>query len=204
VRLARLAANSRRSVTVVLWLLALCAPFILWITKGVSGPPALGDNLQMAIEFTPILRLPEFMIGILLGRSFLLGDFSRLNGSWLASVSSVVLFSVLAFCPSIPHPLVANGLLAPLFALLLIGLAKGRGPIAWFFSLPLIVVLGEASYSIYILQLPLALLIKAPPPYYSVRQLCIYCIALLLCSVLSWHFVETPLRGYIRRRLSRS
>jgi peptidoglycan/LPS O-acetylase OafA/YrhL len=202
VRIARLRPASTARWAGVLWILALSAPFALWMAKGTTAPPALGDHLQMTIEFAPIFRLPEFMLGILLGRAYALGQFSRFNGNWLASIASVSIFGILAFCPSIPHPLFANGLLAPLFALLILGLAQGRGPIAWFLSLPFMVVLGEASYGIYIFQLPLAMLIKKPPPYHSVQMLCLYCVLLVLCSVLSWRFVESPLRKNIRRWLN--
>jgi len=204
IRLAKLRPTSAFRLAGLLWLLALLAPFALWMTKGTTAPPASGDHLQMAIEFTPIFRLPEFMIGILLGRAYVLGQFRRFNGSWMVSVAAVSIFVVLAFCPFIPHPLLANGLIAPLFALLIAGLAQGRGLVAWFLSLPFMVILGEASYGIYILQLPLALLLMAPPPYHSARMLGFYCSMLVLCSVLSWHFVETPLRINIKRRLSKS
>jgi peptidoglycan/LPS O-acetylase OafA/YrhL len=202
-RLARLRPASALRLGGLLWLLALVAPFALWISKGTTGQPSVGDHLQMAIEFTPIFRLPEFAIGILLGRAYVLGRFRHVNGNLLTSIAFASIFVVLAFCPNLPHPLLANGLLAPLFALLIVGLAHGRGPIAWFLSLPFMVTLGEASYGIYILQIPLALLIKAPPPYHSMRMLCLYCTLLLLCSVLSWRFVESPLRKRIRRWLSK-
>lgn len=198
VRLARLGTASSRKLACLLWLLALSAPFLLWVTKGTTGPPLLGDRLQMAIEFTPIFRLPEFLLGILLGRAYVLGQFSRINGNWLVSIAAISLFVGLGFCPFIPHPLLANGLFLPFFALLIAGLAQGRGPLAWFLSRPFMVMLGEASYSIYILQLPLALLLKTPPPVYSLRAFCFYCAMLLICSVLIWHFVETPLRKSIR------
>lgn len=202
VRLARLRPASALRLAGLLWVLAMAAPSALWLIKGITGPPLVGDHLQMAVEFTPIFRLPEFMIGILLGRAYVLGQLRRFNGNWTASVAAGLIFMALAFCPSIPHPLLANGLIAPLFALLIAGLAQGRGPIAWFLSLPFMVILGEASYGIYILQLPLALLLKSPPPYHSLRMLCFYCTMLLLCSVLSWQFVESPLRKKIRAWLS--
>ena len=158
----------------------------------------------MAVEFTPILRLPEFAIGILLGRAYVLGRFRRLNGNLLATIAFFSIFVVLAFCPNLPNPLLANGLLAPLFALLIVGLAQGRGPIAWFLARPFMVTLGEASYGVYILQIPLALLIKRPPPYHSIKMLCLYCVLLVLCSLISWRFVESPLRKKIRHRFSKA
>ena len=63
------------------------------------------------------------------------------------------------------------------------------------------VVLGEASYSLYILQIPVALALKMPPPYKSGRLLIIYLAALVACSLLTWRFVETPLRRFIRNWL---
>ena len=202
VRLARLKQTSVLPLAGLLWILALLAPFLLWIIKGTTGQPSRTDHLQMAVEFTPLLRLPEFAMGILLGRAYVLGRFQRLNGNLLTTVAFVAILTILAFCPNLPHPLLANGLLAPLFALLIVGLALGGGPLAWFLARPFTVTLGEASYGIYILQIPLALLIKRPPPYYSVKMLCLYCALLVLCSLLSWRFVESPLRKKIRRWLS--
>ena len=43
----------------------------------------------------------------------------------------------------------------PFFGLVVYGLARGGGPIAWLLSRPAFQVLGEASYSIYILQIPI-------------------------------------------------
>jgi peptidoglycan/LPS O-acetylase OafA/YrhL len=203
VRLARLKHTSTLPLAGLFWLLALLAPFVLWTVKGTTGQPTRADHLQMAIEFTPILRLPEFAIGILLGRAYVLGRFRRLNGNLLATLAFLSIFAVLAFCPNLPHPLLANGLLAPLFALLIVSLAQAKGPLAWFLALPFMVTLGEASYGIYILQIPLALLINRPPPYHSIKILCLYCALLTLCSVISWRFVESPLRKNIRRWLSK-
>lgn len=204
VRLARVKQTSALPLAGLFWLLALLAPFLLWTITGATGQPSRSNHLQMAVEFTPIFRLPEFAIGILLGRAYVLGRFRRLNGNLLASIAFVSIFAVLAFCPNLPHPLLANGLLAPLFALLIVSLAQARGPIAWFLTLPFMVTLGEASYGVYILQLPLALLINRPPPYHSIKMLCLYCGLLVLCSVISWRFVESPLRRNIRRWLSKA
>jgi len=210
VRLARVKQRSALPLAGLFWLLGLLAPFLLWILKGTTGQATRDDHLQMAIEFTPIFRLPEFAIGILLGRAYVLGWFRRINGNLfstfdgnlLSTIAFASIFAVLAFCPNLPHPLLANGLLAPLFALLIVSLAQAKGPIAWFLALPFMVTLGEASYGIYILQIPLALLIKRPPPYHSIRMLCLYCALLILLSLLSWRFVESPLRKNIRRWLA--
>ena len=101
-----------------------CSPFLLWRLSGIAGAPSVGDHLQMAVEFTPLLRLPEFLLRILLGQAFLRGEFPK--AQWKPGSVGVGYrpFRPFELCPSLPHPLLANGLLAPLFALLIVGLAK--------------------------------------------------------------------------------
>ena len=100
--------------------------------------------------------------------------------------------------PSIPRPVLANGLLAPLFALLIYSLAEGKGWLARCLSLPFLVLLGEASYGIYILQIPVSYVLRVPPPHHSFATFGLYLIALIGVALLSWRFVESPLRGPVR------
>src|SRR6202012_3610365 len=58
VRLSRVPQTSTPRLAGLFWLLGLSAPFLLWTLKGTTGPPSRADHLQMAIEFTPIFRLP--------------------------------------------------------------------------------------------------------------------------------------------------
>ncbi len=201
-RLARLKAVQCLAACTGFWLLGLAAPLALYLAKGITGPPQLHDNLQMAIEFTPLLRLPEFLAGVLLGRAYVQGAFNAIHGSVVALLSSLAIVGLLAATPSIPHPLVANGLLMPLFAMLIVSLARGQGIVAALLSRPFMVLLGEASYGVYILQIPVAYVLRLPPPIHSLAALCVYLVALVTASLLSWHFVETPARKFLRGRLS--
>ena len=183
-----------------LWVVALIAPVSLCLTHGAAA--VTGDRLQMAVEFTPLLRLPEFLIGMLLGRAYVLGF--RLTPGMSKVLSCCSLLAVLvclAFGPAIPRPLLANGLLVPLFAILIYSLAEGQGLLARLLSLPVLILLGEASYGIYILQIPVSYLLRQPPPHTSVLTLCVYLIALVVAALLSWRFVESPLRPRIRNLL---
>lgn len=197
-RLARVRASACVPLAVGLWALSLCAPTVLYLLKGPTGPPQLGDHLQMAVEFTPLLRLPEFAIGILLGRAYTSGHFVRLRWRPLPLLAAGLILAVMAFCPSLPHAFLAGGLLTPLFAVLIVTLAHGEGMLAALLSWPLLVLLGEASYGIYILQIPISYVLRRPPPMASVRLLTFYCITLIVVSVLSFKFVESPLRVAIK------
>ena len=185
-----------------LWLVGLIAPVALWLKHG--GTPATGDLFARVVEFNPLLRLPEFLMGVLLGRLYILGfRFSPHVGKVLSYVSLAVVLLCCGFSPAFPRPLLASGLLAPLFAALIFTLADGEGLLVRSLSLPPLVILGEASYAIYILQIPIAYVLRQPPPYTSFPLLLLYLTVLVTAALLAWKFVETPLRPFIRKQLLR-
>lgn len=123
-----------------LWIIALAAPVALYLARHITTAPGLNDHLQMAVEFTPLLRLPEFLIGVLLSRFFVLGFAIRPGLSrGLSYASAALVVAVLCFSAGIPHPILANGLLAPLFAVLILSLAYGEGLLAKFLSVGYVV-----------------------------------------------------------------
>jgi peptidoglycan/LPS O-acetylase OafA/YrhL len=201
-RLTRLRPAWWISTACGLLLLSLCAPMALYLFWGATLAPGLSDHLQMAVEFNPLLRLPEFLIGILLGRAYNLGLLPQLSSSIFSNLSATSILAILTFCPFIPHPLLANGLLIPLFAILIYSLAAGKGLLAYGLSRPTMILLGEASYGLYILQIPMALVLRVPPPHNALRTFAIYFVVLISTAILSWRFVESPLRICIRRWFS--
>jgi peptidoglycan/LPS O-acetylase OafA/YrhL len=201
-RLARLRASACLSLALGLWILSLVPPSIFYLLRGWTGPPQLGDHLQMAIEFTPLLRLPEFAIGILLGRAYTSGRFHRFRGKSLPFLAALSILAIVAFCPWIPQPFLEGSLLTPLFAVLIVTLAHGEGFLARILSLSFVVLLGEASYGIYIFQIPISSVLRVPPPLASIRTLVFYCAALITVSILSFRFVESPLRIRIKSWLT--
>ena len=184
-----------------LWLLSLIAPVALILTNGVAAGP--GDRLEMAVEFTPLLRLPEFAAGLLLGRIYVQGFRLSFSSARIATyLSAVAILGILAVAsPSIPRPLLAGGLLVPLFALLILALAEGQTLMAKALAWAPLILLGEASYGIYILQIPVSYVLRSPPPLQSLVSLSFYSVVLIVTALLSWRFVEAPLRVQIRRRL---
>ena len=185
-----------------LWIAALIAPVSLCLMHGAAA--VTRDRLQMAVEFTPLLRVPEFLIGMLLGRAYVLGfRFTPRVSKALSPCSLIAILTCLAYDSTIPRPLLANGLLVPLFAVLIYSLAEGKGLLAQMLSRPSLILLGEASYGIYILQIPVSYLLGQPPPHRSVLTLCVYLVVLVGAALLSWRFVESPLRPRIKNLLVR-
>jgi peptidoglycan/LPS O-acetylase OafA/YrhL len=199
-RLSRLTGVGCLNLMLGSYLLALIAPAIFYFSRHVTGPPDLGDHLQMAIEFNPLLRLPEFVLGMLLGRLYVIGyRWTPGMSRTLSYLSTAAILLTLTFSSSIPHPLLANGLLAPLFAVLIYALAGGAGFLAKLLSLRPLILLGEASYGIYILQIPVAYLFHTMPPIQTWSTFAIYSLGLIAISLLSLRYIETPMRTRIRR-----
>jgi peptidoglycan/LPS O-acetylase OafA/YrhL len=125
-----------------------------------SGPGGL--DLQSWVVrffgFSPIARLPEFLIGICLGHwlkarrrtvstrraaALEFAGIAMLAAAWIALGSHAQ-----------SKVWLDSGLLAPLFVLLIAALTLGSGPVGRLLSSGPLQTLGDASYAIYILQEP--------------------------------------------------
>ena len=110
---------------------------------------------------------------------------------------------------AIPYPVLHNGLLAPVFALLIVSLAAGRGPIDAFLATRPLVALGDASYSLYVLHLPLIIIwrkgvtLLAGDRFTASRTSTVaFVLVAILASLLCHRYVERPMREFVLRRLT--
>jgi len=187
----------------LLWTVALFGPILLSCFRPVSAQPPMRP-LQLAIEVMPLFRLPEFLIGVLLGRLYVLRGVRHGMENWMAAAGmGAVLFS-LAISPAIPRPLLSNGILIPAAGLVLLTLASGRGFASFILSRQLFVRLGEASYSIYILQLPVAHAFGIPSGTASVALFTAYAATLTGLSFFCLYWIEMPARKAVLNRFGRT
>jgi peptidoglycan/LPS O-acetylase OafA/YrhL len=226
-RFRRHPANSARFGIAILWLIGLAAPVaaVMALRIGLMPKgtfPTLFDAvssdelLARTLAYFPLLRLPEFLIGVILGHALRQAP-ACLRSAPHDTVREITLLSMLmgaswllgsGVVSSICHVTLADriaiesGTLAPLFALIVWQLARGRGLVQRALALPTVVLLGEASYALYILQEPImvwvtAVLKRTAPQLHLNSGLFFvgYATALVLLSVFVHKFVEIPLRG---------
>lgn len=142
-------------------LLALLLRGAGWVRLGMITAlalvlPNLLSSMHVPSGLKPIYHVGDFLIGLVAARVF--GEVlrSRLEGRgyWLYLPAALCGFAVVAFPSIVPHNITLNSALRPFNALLLTGLALGGGfPVAAL-STKVAGFLGRASYSMYILHIP--------------------------------------------------
>jgi len=147
----------------------------------------------------PIYRLPEFLLGMGLGNRFLrLGAVSQSTVvTYLAAAAVIMLLSA----PIGPWV----SLVVVPFAALLLELADSRNHLAGLLSTPLMILLGGASYALYLLQAPFrdwVRVLSAHLPNAIARFATPATpVLLVLFSILIFKIWEEPSRRAIRRWL---
>lgn len=165
-----------------------------------------------AVKFNPIVHLPEFVIGILLGRwySGWGGRTDPLRGTVLSGAAFTLATAVSLYpdmLESAGYLYVHNTLLAPVFALGVWGLTLG-GLFADILATPLLVRLGYGSYAAYILQDPLFTAVRMGLGEHCFEMhpalMPVMVVATMLVGVLVFHVVEEPAMRALRKRLAGS
>lgn len=208
---------TRRSTRALVWVagslwittLAVAAiyttahPALWW-----GGGPESPLRSLMVLKFFPPMHVSEFVMGITCALFYLrrpeVGD-ARRTGAALISVAATILVAyLLSSRQQLPYTLLHSGLLAPLFGVLIVALASDCGPIAAVLRTRILVFLGQASYSLYLLHEPLAALLYKFrwSPLIGMAQgprFAIYLAAAIAISSAVFAWYEEPARRWLRR-----
>jgi len=172
------------------------------------------NALHDFIYYNPLMHLNTFLAGLMVGiifqNKYRNTAPSPYNNRLLLLTSLLIVF-LLMMRPSIPIWLdldidYTNGLIAPLFLLFIVLLARAQGVITTLLAAPSLVLLGEASYSLYILQRPVyGIYHNYLAHYFAVSELwhfTFYLLLLIAISIASYKLFETPVRQWINSRVS--
>jgi peptidoglycan/LPS O-acetylase OafA/YrhL len=148
-------SSTRRALLAVggFWLLALAVPVYCLVRfpemSWVADTPGTHETFIYNVRRLPILALPEFLAGISLGWLLVRSRPSRGLAAGLATVGLALTMAALLLANHLPMILLHNGLLIPCFAMLLVGLCEENW-VSRLLSNPLLVILGEASFALYL------------------------------------------------------
>jgi peptidoglycan/LPS O-acetylase OafA/YrhL len=215
---AFLRARSDRALVgwgVAAWLFGLAAPTAYTVLDPDHLGRALAANDEVLwcwyLKFHPVTHLGACILGVVTGLLFLRrrtrGDEGRGNASWRPPFTVVAagLVVVGILCSGlVPFAFLTTDVLAPIFAAFtaaIAGLSGTRSPIARGLQLPAVLLLGRASYALYILHVPIfyVFLHFAPQMWDSAPLFWPYLGALLVTSIAVYAFLEEPARRALRR-----
>jgi peptidoglycan/LPS O-acetylase OafA/YrhL len=183
-------------------LLAFVISFVVPIALAHAGVPP---------TWKPIVHLSDFLGGIAAA-----GLFSKINlrqrGQWLYLPAMAAGIALIAYPEVLTGSLIdLNTALRPLNIIALIGFALSGGYLARLLSTPVAEYLGKASYSLYILHVPLlwwysryALHLLGAPPHTT--SAVAFITGTVLISMAAYEYVEAPaniwLRNWTNERLA--
>ena len=198
----RLNEKQLLGVALLLWLAMLVPSGVLDSLGAHAGHGAAESSATLNfIKYSPVLRLPEFMIGIMLGKHFLGKPEPDSFFRFSSFASAVTALALLGMSPRLPTLMVHNGLLDPIFALLIYGLCKWNGLLAQFLSTSAVVFLGESSYALYLLHQPCMewfnSIFKRLGMQPSYALFALYSLLTFAVSALVFVLIERPMRKRI-------
>lgn len=177
------------------------------------GSPVEPEAWKTVGAYNPLLRLPQFLCGVFLGRLFCLRQRdARVSAPFdraMVAVGLTTSLVLMAMTWGYPALYFKDMALLPGFACLIWGLAGGVEPLSRALARPAMVALGEASYALYLLHSPLNNWLHAVDVYLRLgwwsRGPVFFTGYALLCvavSLLVFRHVEEPARRWLRSRLT--
>lgn len=181
------------------WLLSqILSSYVITIPAFIAEN-SVSHNL---IYYFPLMHLNQFLIGNLFG-IILLHTYERFRKNW--DILVIILLAGMAALLKYPIPFANyhNGFLAIFFAFIILVISLNKGYITKVSISKAGIFLGEISFGMYILQIPVhdAFYKSTKPFYYNHPYwfFYLYLIILILFSAFSYQFVEIPLRKCIKR-----
>lgn len=219
--LVKYLASFKRLITFLIVLLVLSSVVYYVVLDQIYIQRSLPSDVSYSIQyFTPLLRLPEFIVGCVAGRLFLMEDedtkgFKNLLFGSELKRNIVLIVSIIWFFTRIyttgyadnnnAYWLINNSvkfsiLLLPFLGIIL-ALSTGKTFISKFLHLPLLVLLGEASYALYITHWSFVSFYSLgflPAQYQSPFMAVVFMFLSVVFSVFVYKTIEIPMKTKLR------
>ena len=185
--------------------------FLLSVSQSGGNEAAVSETKYKFFAFCPVWHLPAFLFGMAFGRLFMI-ERSRILGDKIFVLVSSFLVAIFALHEKVSPIFLSAAVLTPLFGILIFSAANCGGIIQKLLSHSWLIFLGEVSYGIYILHIPLAFWCSriweralGHSPESNKAYFFIYFAAMLLFCCLTFVLFEVPARraltGYLKTAL---
>jgi peptidoglycan/LPS O-acetylase OafA/YrhL len=172
----------------------------IWLALVLGLAPQHASWSEWRFYVFPLARLPDFIVGMLLGRAVLLRKRLPLQVKptllewWIAAAIPMVMI-VAAIVPMSLH---FAAWMMPWFGAAILIFADGSGALSRVLSHPFAVRLGELSYAFYLVHFMLLRLCSHIfAPNFSLAAIGVAFVLSLALSAILFHGVERPLRRWI-------
>lgn len=186
-----------------IWIIAV----LIWIGTQVfsnlyiNSPAYKGPHTE-SHEFShyfPLWHINEFLIGNIAGLLFVKNRKEK-NYDLVVVVFFIAIILSLIFIPLNFH----NGLMAVFFVPVIYLISCNNGIITKVFALKPLEFLGEISYAIYIIHIPVLYIVRSVLwDYFQISEnntlFWIYMPVLMVVSAGFYQFIEKPMRDYLRK-----
>lgn len=200
----RISTKKLISGSMIFWAISQLIYHIVWI--------GWFDTQRQFVLYFPLIHLNSFVVGVVGGiwyvREGRLVAHNPVHNRFLFGLS--IIFSLgylilgMRYVPSLPHGLQPMaGILAPIMLLFIMTLSLDNTRLSKYLQLPWLVTLGESSYAIYILHVPISWLFEKYLAEFNIpNAIWVFSVfnvpLIVLFSVGLYMFFDTPLRNWMR------
>ncbi len=187
----------------IIWVLSLVQHVAFMIHS--NGEP--GSNFHQFTLYFPLWHLNTFLFGMLAGlyiKKMMRRDDPSYVVPRIAYVLGGVLFLLILFINNPVKPFISSGFLSPIFFLIIAGLALDNSMVTRLLGGKFLVLLGNASYSVYILQCPIWIVFcfVLKTKTFNTLEFNIYLLTLIVISILVYLFFEKNAKNYLIKKWS--
>jgi peptidoglycan/LPS O-acetylase OafA/YrhL len=211
--LLRLSPARLVAVMIAAWStsLAISIAYTLGRPDGFVADAAATAFFINLYKFCPLLRWPEFVFGVALGAlHHQLPPGRRLERLATPMLIAVAIAgtTVLLWSRHIPYTLLHDGALGPLYGATVWALTCGRGPLQRALAARPLTTLGNASFALYVLQVPVMMWLliatgRAWPEMQSLPLTLLFLAIMIPIAILTQRHFERPLQAWLRAALER-
>lgn len=136
------------------WMLGLVpgALYMYFHPDGITWPDRWSYGVWLwALKYTPYAHVFSFVFGVMLASLDQMISRTNKIRFWLGLLGFGGIYAILSLGSLVPYAIIHDGLLMPLFACIILGLA-GQNPLATALGVRPLVFVGEASYCLYLLH----------------------------------------------------